>query len=286
MFDGVYNYFSKILNGIACCGGRKPDPLYPGNPPVHRGSSDGLDDVTRFDRAYYTADVEALVALGSSTQVIDTGNTFFHPWAADPRTVGAISLVQLGLLAQGAPSVQTRLRQCGALSMMLAELKSTSPDKVHYSLIALQSATQDCPASSEEVVKSGGLTPIIHLTFKSPMGLRATAMGTCRNLIASGGREAGREFLARGGLDPLVAVLKLPESSGDADVVFAKEECLRILGLLLAMPPTFREGLAQSTAVKEELVTLRKKTRNSEVAEACKELLGTLEGLSGSQRRS
>eukprot|EP00971_Amphidinium_carterae_P086751 1716712-Amphidinium_carterae.1 len=73
------------------------------------------DDADKFDKAFEQNDLKAFVALLASNEVIESFEERMHPWAEDPRTVGALAGTQLAILAsvgsQTNPTVKDEIRE-------------------------------------------------------------------------------------------------------------------------------------------------------------------------------
>eukprot|EP00427_Karlodinium_veneficum_P000159 CAMPEP_0169168002 /NCGR_PEP_ID=MMETSP1015-20121227/60773_1 /TAXON_ID=342587 /ORGANISM="Karlodinium micrum, Strain CCMP2283" /LENGTH=242 /DNA_ID=CAMNT_0009240751 /DNA_START=55 /DNA_END=783 /DNA_ORIENTATION=+ len=118
------NANSKERKSVAAYGGEKKRAISIG---YHsRG-----DDAEKFDKAFESNDLKAFVSLLSSKQVIESFEERMHPWAEDPKTVGALAGTQLAILASVAekenPRVKDDIRDAGAIPPLVDFLHLDSP---------------------------------------------------------------------------------------------------------------------------------------------------------------
>ncbi|SBT32297.1 armadillo-domain containing rhoptry protein (ARO) [Plasmodium ovale wallikeri] len=122
------------------------------------------NDILRFDKAYDENDVQEFVNLCSSACEIEKLEDRMHPWAADPKTIGALSATQLAILAS-----KENVKNCismfdnGAMPYLISGMKS--------SIDGMKAAcAQTCrnifvldKKYKKEFLKLGGITQLVKL---------------------------------------------------------------------------------------------------------------------------
>eukprot|EP00913_Durusdinium_trenchii_P006699 g6296.t1 len=173
------------------------------------------DDSEKFDKAFETNDLKAFVELLSSQQAIESFDERMHPWAEDPKTVGA--LAQLAILAsaaeqaEGNKQIKHDIRKAGAIPPLVDFLKSDQidrgrgrcADRVQTAVVALSFLTADCKENVVAAYDAGALELMLKLVDSSVAGERAAAATTLRNICVEDDkyREA---FVKLGGIQALV----------------------------------------------------------------------------------
>lgn len=177
-----------------------------------------LSDVDKFDKAYSTNDIKGLVDLLLSEEPIEDLPEKMHPWAADPKTVGALATTQLAILAakEDWPEVKDRIRETGAIPTLVKNLNSKDDDKVHASVVALSFLSVENPRNCIDIFDSGGLPSLIRSMNSEVEGMRGAAAQICRNIFVLDLKYRA-ELKKHGGIPALVKLLDLPteEESGD-----------------------------------------------------------------------
>lgn len=165
-------------------------------------------DADDFDRAFHVNDIEALARLLDSEQRVDRFVEPKHPWAEDPRTVGALAAVQLALLASVAAYGDPELKEAildanGATERLLSFLGADEPDRAQAAVIALSYLTDECPQNAHAIYDAGAL-PVLIKHLDSPVaGMRGAAASTLRHICMEN-EEYCRAFMASGGLKGFV----------------------------------------------------------------------------------
>lgn len=181
------------------------------------------DDAEKFDRAYEQNDLKAFVALLSSQQPIDSFDERMHPWAEDPKTVGALAGTQLAILASTAekdnPSVKAQIGEAGAVPPLVAFLESDQQDRVQTAVVALSFLTAECSANTIAAYEAGAVPLLLRHMDSQVAGMRAAAATTLRN-ISMEKDEYRKQFVQLGGIKALVGMLSVsPDPSlNHADV--------------------------------------------------------------------
>lgn len=181
------------------------------------------DDAEKFDKAFEDNDLNAFVALLTSTQSIQAFEEKMHPWAADPKTVGALAGTQLAILSSVAekdnPAVKDEIREAGAIPPLVDFLRSKEEDRVQTAVVALSFLTAECPANTEATYEAGAMPLLMQHVDSQVAGMRAAAATTLRNICMEK-EEYRRAFVGQGGLVGLVGQLAAPAdpSLNHADV--------------------------------------------------------------------
>jgi len=174
------------------------------------GHVGGGDDAEAFDKAFDNNDLKALVKLLKSQQKIEAFEERMHPWAEDPKTVGALAGTQMAILASVAekdnPNVKEEIREAGAIPPLVEFLKSTEEDRIQTAVVALSFLTSECSGNVVAAYEAGALPLVLkHLTSKIA-GMRAAAATTMRNMCVEK-EQYRKEFVEHGGIKGLVEQL-------------------------------------------------------------------------------
>eukprot|EP00434_Breviolum_minutum_P042873 symbB.v1.2.038181.t1/scaffold5862.1/size23015/2 len=140
-------------------------------------------DADRFDEAFHLNDLKLLVELMDSTQAVETLLEPKHPWAEDPRTVGALSAMQLAMLASmDDSSVREDIGKAGAIPALVRLLKCEETDSMQAAVVALKYLTEESGPNATAAFEAGALPSLIQF-LKHPMaGLRGAAASCLRNM--------------------------------------------------------------------------------------------------------
>lgn len=161
--------------------------------------SEGSDDAAKFDVAAEKEDIYALVQLLSSTQRIEASEQM-HPWAENPRTVGALVATRLTIISH---RFKDEIREAEGIPLLVEFLDSGEQDRVHIAAVALNFLTFDCPLNAEAAYWAGAIPALLYLMDDQVGGLRSMAGTTLRNICAED--EVHRQsFVEFGGLEMLV----------------------------------------------------------------------------------
>lgn len=181
------------------------------------------DDAEKFDKAFETNDLKAFVSLLSSQQPIEHFEEKMHPWAEDPKTVGALAGTQLAILASVAekdnPEVKNDIRKAGAIPPLVDFLKSDQQDRVQTAVVALSFLTAECHENVVVAYEAGALQLLLKHIDSPVAGMRAAAATTLRNICMEKD-EYRKVFAQSGGIKALVNQLSSPPdpSLNHADV--------------------------------------------------------------------
>jgi len=253
------------------------------------------DDADKFDKAFADNDLKAFVALLSSEQPIEKFDERMHPWAEDPKTVGALAGTQLAILASaeessGSVGIKDDIRKAGAIPPLVDFLKSPEQDRQQTAVVALSFLTADCPENTKEAYKAGAL-PLLKNHCKSDVaGMRAAAATTLRNICMEDDKYREEFAVQLDGIKDLVAQLAAPkdDSLNHADVLL--EAVLNLQDIIESdaddgtLVPRYAELAIQAGAEKElEALT---KNDDEEVATSAKEVLDELQKFKASGKKA
>lgn len=194
-----------FLTELLCCAGQQRCVTKLPPPSIQ-------DDVALFDRAYDCNDIGAFVNLLDSTQPIDQLDERMHPWAADPRSVGALAATQLAIVAskENDLDMKDHIREAGGIRAIIKLFNSDQIDRQHAAVVALSFLSVDNPRNAIEMFEGGALPHLVSGMKSSIDGMRAATAQTARNIYVLDVRYR-REFMKCGGVRNLVELLTLPE---------------------------------------------------------------------------
>lgn len=239
------------------------------------------DDAEKFDKAFENNDLKAFVTLLQSKQVIESFEERMHPWAEDPKTVGALAGTQLAILASLAekdnPRVKDEIREAGALPPLVEFLRSDEQDRVQTAVVALSFLTADCPPNAVAAYKAGAMPLLLQHLDSRVAGMRAAAATTLRNLCMESD-EYRKKFADLGGIKGLVGQLQtIPDPSlNHADVQL--EAVLNLQDIILDEEESVIKEYAQ-LAIKagaEEKLRKLMKADDEEVRSSAEEVLQSI----------
>lgn len=155
----------------------------------------------------------------TSTQKLPTENlNFQHPWAVKPTTVAAQAAINLAarLRKNKDPVIRDSYHKAGCITPLMKFLfDANEVDKVHASLLALQSITDSCSnqAILDDLVQQDALLVLPKLMASSSQieGARMACASVARNIIGSN-QKYKSEFINNGGVRALVGLLDFDES--------------------------------------------------------------------------
>mmetsp|Transcript_77084 Transcript_77084/g.160450 ORF Transcript_77084/g.160450 Transcript_77084/m.160450 type:complete len:304 (-) Transcript_77084:163-1074(-) len=242
------------------------------------------DDAYKFDKAFESNDLQAFVKLLSSNQPIESFEERMHPWAEDPKTVGALAGTQLAILASVAekenPSVKVEIREAGGIPPLVEFLKSEHQDRVQTAVVALSFLTADCPENTIAIYEAGAMPELMKHLDSPVAGMRAAAATTLRNICMEGDKYRD-EFVTLGGLKGLVNQLA---SAPDPALNYADvqlEAVLNIQDLIENDDGSLIEAYAKEAVklgVREKLSVLME-SEDEEVRSSAEEVMQALEAL-------
>eukprot|EP00929_Paragymnodinium_shiwhaense_P063242 TRINITY_DN31605_c0_g1_i1.p1 TRINITY_DN31605_c0_g1~~TRINITY_DN31605_c0_g1_i1.p1 ORF type:complete len:306 (+),score=101.23 TRINITY_DN31605_c0_g1_i1:76-993(+) len=239
-------------------------------------------DAEKFDAAFEKNDLQAFVSLLSSTQTIESFEERMHPWAEDPKTVGALAGTQLAILASLAekdmPDMKDNIRKAGAIKPLCGFLSTDEQDRVQTSVVALSFLTADNAENAKETYEAGAMPLLMQHLDSSVAGMRAASATTLRNMCVEDDGYR-KEFVKLGGIKGLVGQLAVkPDPALNlADVQL--EAVLNLQDLLEREDGQLIKEYADEAikhGVKDELKKLLK-AEDEEVQSSAQEFLEHLE---------
>eukprot|EP00927_Polykrikos_kofoidii_P071116 TRINITY_DN67442_c0_g1_i1.p1 TRINITY_DN67442_c0_g1~~TRINITY_DN67442_c0_g1_i1.p1 ORF type:complete len:317 (+),score=61.35 TRINITY_DN67442_c0_g1_i1:150-1100(+) len=177
----------KWLNWLCCFvqrEGRHVDNIHVRKfPPLSTSLEIVGEDAEGVEAAFARKDMQTIVNFLDSSQAVECSDKL-HPWAENPRTVGALAAARLAMLAQddvGAENQLERARTSGAIPKLMSHLKSGKSDRVHHAIMALNMLVES-HANGIEAYNAGALVFLLALVDGRP---RATtdAESPCENLV-------------------------------------------------------------------------------------------------------
>ncbi|KJP89115.1 hypothetical protein AK88_01201 [Plasmodium fragile] len=245
--------------GNQCCAGR--DLLYKnklqefgieGSKTIRKLLSFTSNDILRFDKAYDENDVQEFVNLCSSTCEIEKLEDRMHPWAADPKTIGALSATQLAILANE-PHYKDAIREANGIPVFINLLKSHELDRVHAAVVALSFLSVDNVKNCITMFENGALPYLISGMKSNIDGMKAACAQTCRNIFVLD-KKYKKEFLKLGGITQLVNLLEMPPKYDDSQPLYTQLEAIYHLEDFILNDgdevPEFLEAVKNSNAIK------------------------------------
>jgi len=179
--------------------------------------STGLD-ADRFDEAFRNSDLKAMVQLMDSKQAIENLLEPKHPWAEDPRTVGVLAALLMGLLASSVGeddgAIREEVSNAGAIPALVRMLDSEDSDAEQTAVIALKYLTEDCRQSCGAAFECGAVPKLIQLLQHTLPGLRGAAASCLRNMCVDSS-ECHQCMAELGGISALVGQLDFPLQVGN-----------------------------------------------------------------------
>lgn len=269
------NPFANERKSVAAFGGEKTKRA------ISIGYHSRGDDAEKFDKAFENNDLKAFVALLQSKQVIEPFEERMHPWAEDPKSVGALAGTQLAILASLAettnPGVRDQIREAGALPPLVEFLRSDEQDRVQTAVVALSFLTAENAANAVAAYKAGAMPLLLTHLDSRVAGMRAAAATTLRNLCMESD-EYRKKFADLGGIKGLVGQLQTtPDPSlNHADVQL--EAVLNLHDIILDENDNVIKEYAQ-LAIKagaEEKLRKLMKADDEEVQSSAEEVLQSL----------
>eukprot|EP00929_Paragymnodinium_shiwhaense_P116477 TRINITY_DN8604_c0_g1_i1.p1 TRINITY_DN8604_c0_g1~~TRINITY_DN8604_c0_g1_i1.p1 ORF type:complete len:292 (+),score=95.43 TRINITY_DN8604_c0_g1_i1:53-928(+) len=239
------------------------------------------DDAEKFDKAFEKNDLDAFVKLLASTQKVEPFDERMHPWAEDPKTVGALAGTQLAILASAAENdgsnMKEKIREAGAIKPLVNFLKSDENDRVQTAVVAFSFITDNCPEAATEAHEAGVMPLLLkHLDSKIP-GMRAAAAMSLRNICMED-ESYKKEFITLGGMKGLVFQLAASSNVGTNVSDAQLEAVLNLQDLVENDQGRLVQEYAQAAIEAGAMDELKKlmKAEDDEVRQAVEEVLESL----------
>jgi len=186
--------------------------LVTGGPPKTIASPG--EDNEKFDAALEKSDIEAFVGLLSSTEAIAEFEENLHPWAENPRTVGALSLTQLTIMMQNQGLEKAKVGTAGAIPPVVDFLYSKQKDLQQSAILALGVLLQDCSDNVAVAVDYGAIEGLLLHKDSQISAERELVADTLRNIFVEEDQYR-EEFVDKGGIS--FYVKQLNDAAGASD---------------------------------------------------------------------
>lgn len=265
-------------------------PSFPSSLPVPLEGAVGSNgakqtDADRYEEAIAAKDLAALVSLLPSSEPIAKLPDYAHPWAEDPRTVGALAATQLAILAstpdeEECNHVRQAIREAGGIPALVDFLRSEQSDRVQTAVVALKFLLDDCADCAVAAHKHGVLELLVQ-QLNSPVGGMRTAAGTALRSMCLTQDEYRREFAKLGGIPLLVRQLSAPPDPALKHADVQLEAILNLQDVIEDMSGVVIEQFALQAldaGVQEKLLCLTA-SPDAEVQAAAQEVLGSLSSI-------
>ena len=180
----------------------------------------------------------------SETPVLMQTDTCLHTWAENPKSIGTLAVIQMGIFASDKESygnerfVRDVLR-FKVLQVLMEFCRSEERDKFEAGVLAFSFLTENSPEVVDEMLEKGLLGVMIGFMDDRKEGLKATASLCCRNLYMAK-PKVQMLFIQGGGGELLISLL----DTDDSVIVF--ETILNILDLLLDADDTVQLHIKKS----------------------------------------
>eukprot|EP00914_Ancora_sagittata_P007139 GHVO01014153.1.p1 GENE.GHVO01014153.1~~GHVO01014153.1.p1 ORF type:complete len:241 (+),score=39.62 GHVO01014153.1:208-930(+) len=221
----------------ACCAQRS-DTGDANVPPVSNTTTAKMDDLEKFDKAYDENDVESIISLLKSRHQISDLPHRLHPWASQPRTVGALAATQLAIIASEhdastgpGQQVLSDLRNKGCIPILCEMLTDKDESVGHAALVALSFLSVENPRNCIEMQKNKIFARLVPHLMGTQDGQRAAAALICRNVFILD-QTYRAEFISTGGALAMMQMLTPVTDRADPGLTRA-EVCYHFEDLLM-----------------------------------------------------
>lgn len=176
-----------------------------------------------------------------------------HSWAENPRTIGTLATIQLGIFASDKeiskdPAFLEAILRSSILDRLVDFVNSSERDNFEAAVLAISFLSESNADIIEALLKKNALTALIKHLKDNKEGLKGTAALCCRNLYVAR-PSIQQQFIKEQGGEFLVHLLR----SEDSVTVF--ETILNLLDLILDDEDTIqtenRESLRKLNLVDE-----------------------------------
>eukprot|EP00742_Colponemidia_sp_Colp-10_P001472 GILJ01001582.1.p1 GENE.GILJ01001582.1~~GILJ01001582.1.p1 ORF type:complete len:347 (-),score=74.86 GILJ01001582.1:153-1193(-) len=164
------------------------------------------DEAQQLNQARDAKDIPFLAHLLSSNKKVKAQKSKIHPWADNPKTVGALAASQLAIFAGEDDKKKRAIMNAGGLQKLVKFLAGTSVDKKETAVIALVFLSEGDADVRAEIRDNGAFRPLITLASSKKPGMRAAVIKVLRNLYFDN-EEAQNSFIEAGGIRMLIQQL-------------------------------------------------------------------------------
>eukprot|EP00928_Gymnodinium_smaydae_P034348 TRINITY_DN24360_c1_g6_i1.p1 TRINITY_DN24360_c1_g6~~TRINITY_DN24360_c1_g6_i1.p1 ORF type:complete len:272 (-),score=35.61 TRINITY_DN24360_c1_g6_i1:187-1002(-) len=233
-------------------------------------------DAAKLDRAFEAKDMATMVALLSSTEIVELSEAKTHPWAVNPRTIGTLASVKITQTISengfNADLYSSFVRKLDGIKTLVEFLKSEAVDRVQYGVDALRILTNEDRDNATEAREAGAMELLLPHLESNVLGMAAAVSRTLRNLYIAD-VECRREFANLGGI---AGVVNYIISITDNDDILLEA----LLDLQDLIQSDVRETIPELSTkavehgVIEKFQMLAKLTDDGDVRKAIEALLG------------
>jgi hypothetical protein len=244
--------------------------------------SEGIDG-NRFRAAQRNGDLKTLVQLLSSEQAVEYVARQIHPWVQNPETIGALSALQIGILAySGTLQDKINLMEAGAIEPLLDLVASKREDSAQAAVVALNFlTTDDQSACASQLANVNGVIRTLMLHAESPtVGMRAATATVLRNVCKVNDCHRAL-FVKLKGLSLLVGLLSLESEGGQNQANVQLEAVLNLWDIIESgsgevIKSYAEEAIHLGAGTKLEILTT---SEDRDVRESARGVLDTLRHL-------
>jgi len=232
--------------GAKCCSQRKDKPgppqptktkgdakrsIKPGHNKRALSIGGTSDDAKKFDAAFEKSDIKAFVGLLSSTQPIADFEENIHPWAEDPRTVGALAATQLAIMTSSDENkAKAKIGKAVAIPPLVYFLDSKEKDRQQCAIVALGELLQDSSENIKAAVDAGAIEKLLKHKDSQISEARQLVANTLRNIFVEDD-DYREEFVEKGGISFYIKQLNAAAGASD-DTEAQLDAVLNLLDLL------------------------------------------------------
>mmetsp|Transcript_11166 Transcript_11166/g.24645 ORF Transcript_11166/g.24645 Transcript_11166/m.24645 type:complete len:298 (-) Transcript_11166:75-968(-) len=238
------------------------------------------EDATKFDKAFEENNLKGFVDLLDSQEEIKQFEEKMHPWAEDPKTVGALAGTQLAILASDPenPTVKGEIREAGAIPKLVGFLQSGKSDRVQTAIVAFSFLTADCPENALAAFEAGVMDKYVGMLESPTPGLRTAVATSLRDMMLDN-MEARLKFVSLGGTKGLIHQLNAPHDPAQNKADVQLEAVLNVQDFIEDEGGNIIPDIAKEVVKcggKDELRKLLS-SEDQEVRESAEEVLQALE---------
>ncbi|CAG9320818.1 unnamed protein product [Blepharisma stoltei] len=184
-----------------------------------------------------------LKLLSSNTKITMDEDVVLHSWAENPKTIGTLATIQLGIFASDKDishesSFTDAILKTGIVDKLLEFINSQERDKFEAAVLAISFLSENNADIVETLIKKNALPALIRHMRDPKEGLKGTAALCCRNLYVAR-PSVQQEFIQEQGSGLLIKLLR----SEDSVTVF--ETILNLLDLILDDEDTIQQDVKQ-----------------------------------------
>eukprot|EP00919_Chromeraceae_sp_WS-2016_P010632 GHVR01024818.1.p1 GENE.GHVR01024818.1~~GHVR01024818.1.p1 ORF type:complete len:292 (+),score=72.72 GHVR01024818.1:101-976(+) len=182
------------------------------------------DDCEKFNSAFASNDIKEMIRLLSSKQSVDPLEEPLHPWAEQPKTVGALAATQLAFLANadnqsGTKTNKDEIRKQGGIEALVTYLDSTEQDRYESGVVSLSFLSLESDITCHMLLELDIIEKLSKLFRSKKENMRSAIGCTLRNVYVLN-EDTRRKFIKEGALKEFIDLLKLSDTEGSIDMIF------------------------------------------------------------------